>query len=262
MTKDADKIRLEIVEKIRRLRQKNHWTQVRLARLLGLSQNRLSEIERGHGSFSAEQFLLILKIFNAPLRHFSSAPTVSEEKQLQNAIARFGASPLRENRDLLPTEKLENATAVIREVLTSSANPRQITALAPLIVKQPNSVGLNNLRLSFLGVGRINRLGWLFESTLTAVKNELQADALPRQWKDRYHRTAVLLENILHYPGFTVRPFQKNSGDPLEPEVLQSQEAFEETKTSRDQIAKKWGVVTRIKTEDFVHALKGTRENN
>ena len=61
MTKDADKIRLEIVEKIRRLRQKNHWTQVRLARLLGLSQNRLSEIERGHGSFSAEQFLLILK---------------------------------------------------------------------------------------------------------------------------------------------------------------------------------------------------------
>lgn len=264
MTKDTDKMRLAVVEKIRRLRQEHNWTQARLARLLGLSQNRLSEIERGHGSFTAEQFLLVLKTFNVSLRHFSSEPTVSEEYLLQNAIARLGASPLQENRDLLPTEKLDNATAVIREVLTSSAHPRQITALAPVIVNQPNSLGLNNLRLAFLGEGRINRLGWLFESILSAVKNELRAGAqtLPREWKDRYHRTVVLLENILHYPGFAVRPLKNKSEDPLEPEVLQSQEAFEEVKTSRDRIAKKWGIVTRIKTEDFVQALKGTRENN
>lgn len=264
MTKDIDRSRLEIVKKIRRLRQENHWTQARLARLLGLSQNRLSEIERGRGSFTAEQLLLILKIFNVSLRHFSSGPTVSEENLLQNAIARLGASPLQENRDLLPTEKLENATAVIREVLTSSAHPRQITALGPVIVNQLNSLGLNNLRLAFLGEGRINRLGWLFECVLFAVRNELHTapQRLPREWRDRYHRAIVLLQNILKSPGFAVRPLQNNSEDPLEPEVLQSQESFEDAKTSRDRFAKKWGVVTRIKTADFVQALKETRENN
>jgi transcriptional regulator with XRE-family HTH domain len=231
---------------------------------LGLSQNRLSEIERGLGSFTAEQFLLVLKTFSVPLRHFSSGHTLSEEKLLQNAITRLGFNPLHENRDLLPTEKLENATVVIREVLTSSASPRQITALAPVILNQPNSLGLNNLRLQFSGEGRINRLGWLFESILTAVRNDLRANphTLSREWKDRYHRTIVLLENLLHYPSFAVRPLKNKSEDPLEPGVLQSEENFEEAKTSRDQIAKKWGVVTRIKTEDFVRALKGTRENN
>src|SRR5687767_6460102 len=53
MTKDTNKIRLDIVEKVRRLRQENRWTQARLAHLLGFSQNRLSEIERGRGSFTA-----------------------------------------------------------------------------------------------------------------------------------------------------------------------------------------------------------------
>ena len=38
--------------------------QSRLARLLGLSQNRLSEIERGEGSFTAEQLIVLLKTFN------------------------------------------------------------------------------------------------------------------------------------------------------------------------------------------------------
>lgn len=264
MIKDTNKMRLEIVKKIRRLRQENKWTQNRLARLLGLSQNRLSEIERGRGSFTAEQFLLVLQTFSVPLRYFSSGHTVSEEKRLQNAISRLGAGPLQETRDLLPTEKLENAAAVIREVLTSSANPRQITSLAPVIVHQPSSLALNNLRLAFFGEGRINRLGWLFESVLKAVRNDLRANpnTLSRKWKDRYHRTIVLLEHILQYPGFAVRPLKNKPEEPLEPGVLQSQEAFKEAKTSRDPTAKKWGVVTRIKTEDFVRSLRETRENN
>lgn len=262
MTKETDRTRLKIAEKVRRLRQENKWTQTRLAGLLRLSQNRLSEIERGNGSFTAEQFLLILKTFNTSLGYFSDQRPLSDEKRLQNAIVRLGASPLQEIRDLLPSEKLENWVTVIREVLTSATNPRQITALAPVIVSQANSLGLNKLRLDFFGEGRINRLGWLFENVLIAVRNELKTSPHKdsKGWKNHYHRTIPLLENILQYPGFTLLP--KEIADPLEAGVLQSKEAFDETKIARDRIAKKWGVVTRIRTEDFIHALRGTREDH
>jgi transcriptional regulator with XRE-family HTH domain len=264
MKKDIHEIRLSVANNIRRLRQENRWTQTRLARLLGLSQNRLSEIERGQGSFTAEQLLLVLKTFNTMLSDFSSASGASAEKLLQNAIARLGAGPLQESRDLLPTEKLETATSVIREVLTSAENPRQITALAPVIVNQMNSTGLNKLRLEFLGEGRINRLGWLLESVHAAILNELRG---PKQkwsygWEDRYHRAGVLIGNILRYPGFSLPRSKKVVEEPLESGVLRSQEAFEEVKASRDSMAKKWAVVTRITTNDFIHVLKEARENN
>lgn len=224
----------------------------------------MSEIERGQGSFTAEQFLLVLKSFNASLSSFISGPGASAEKLLQNAISRLGAGSLQESRDLLPTEKLETATSVIREVLTSASNPRQITALAPVIVNQINPAGLNKLRLEFLGEGRINRLGWLLESVLAAIQHELRE---PKQngfngWEDRYHGAEILIGNILTYPGFILPRSKKSVEEPLESGVLQSQEAFEEAKVSRDLIAKKWAVVTRIKTDDFIHVLKEARENN
>jgi len=43
-----------------------------LAGQLGLEQSRLSEIERGDVSFTAEQFVAILKLFNVPPSHFAS----------------------------------------------------------------------------------------------------------------------------------------------------------------------------------------------
>src|SRR5688500_7806930 len=112
MKEKTNKIRLAIVERVRRLRRDNKWTQFRLAELLGLSQNRLSEIERGKGSFTTEQLLLLLKTFNVPLSYFSGQ-AATEEKSLQNALARLGAKHLQESRDILPTEKLERSAAVV-----------------------------------------------------------------------------------------------------------------------------------------------------
>jgi len=262
MKKDTNKIRLVIVEKVRRLRKENRWTQARLARLLGLSQNRLSEIERARGSFTAEQLLLILKTFNVPLSYFSGQSS-DEGKSLQNALARLGAVHLQESRDVLPTEKLEGSVAVIREVLTSAANPRQITALAPVIVNDPNPLGLNKLRLELFGEGRINRLGWLYESILEAVKHELYTNkmGLPKGWKEKYKRTEVLLGNLLRFPWFTVRSLPQNLEDPLEPGVVKNNQVFDDARKTRGRIAKKWNVVTQIKTEDFIKALRETREN-
>src|SRR5262245_3590350 len=75
-----------IAGRVRALRKDRRWTQAELAEHLHLSQNRLSEIERGGGSFTAEQFLAILKLFNIPVTHFAAARR--RDMELQNALAR------------------------------------------------------------------------------------------------------------------------------------------------------------------------------
>ena len=55
MKTQIEKYRKEIAAGVKALRQKRGWTQKELAELLGLSQNWLSELENGKGSFSAEQ---------------------------------------------------------------------------------------------------------------------------------------------------------------------------------------------------------------
>lgn len=245
------------------LRQENRWTQARLAHLLGLSQNRLSEIERGQGSFTAEQLLFILKTFNVHLSHFS-AETSGDGAAIQNALSRLGAKHLRENPDVLPSEKLDEATAVIREVLLSSSDPRQIAALAPVIVEQPNALGLNRLRLEAFAEGRINRVGWLYENVFDAIQKELRAERqkLPPGWQGKYKRAEVLLGIFLKFPWIADRPFPQSLDDPLEADVVKSPEAFDEARASRDDVAKKWKVITRIKTQNFIDALRAARRSS
>lgn len=83
-------LRSGIAGKIRALRWDRHWTQVELARKLGLSQGRYSEIERGQGSFTAEQFLEMLKLFQVPVSHFSELRK-GDGPETSNAPVRFGA---------------------------------------------------------------------------------------------------------------------------------------------------------------------------
>src|SRR5262249_18893316 len=91
--------RARIAREVKRLREDRRWTQAELSKRLGLSQSRLSEIERGQGSFTAEQFLTILKLFNVSVTRFASARKPSTE--LQNALARLGADHLQESQEVL-----------------------------------------------------------------------------------------------------------------------------------------------------------------
>jgi transcriptional regulator with XRE-family HTH domain len=68
------------------------WTQEEFAHHLHLSQGRLSDLERGNGSFTSEQFLKILTLFNIPTSHFA-ANAASHDSQLQNALARLTPTP-------------------------------------------------------------------------------------------------------------------------------------------------------------------------
>src|SRR5580658_327261 len=97
------KVRSEIARTVRELRKERRWTQAELAKRLDLSQARLSEIEGGDGSFTAEQFLLLLRLFNVGTNRFApsggSSAGHDHEAQIQNALARLGALHLKENRD-------------------------------------------------------------------------------------------------------------------------------------------------------------------
>src|SRR5271170_6034924 len=101
------KSRAWIAKNVRELRKERRWTQAELAKRLDLSQARLSEIEGGDGSFTAEQFLLLLKLFNVGANRFapSAGPSASHDReaQIRNALARLGALHLQENRDVLPS---------------------------------------------------------------------------------------------------------------------------------------------------------------
>lgn len=96
----ATSTRAEIAKNVRSLREGRGLTQVELSKRLGLSQGRYSEIERGQGSFTAEQFLEILKIFNVSVSLFASGKT-DLGGEFQNALARFGASHVMTQRKLL-----------------------------------------------------------------------------------------------------------------------------------------------------------------
>ena len=86
---NLDKTRRHIVARVRELRAERRWTQAELGEKLGLSQARLSEIERGAGSFSAEQLVEILVQFNVRLEDLVGQQPGDDA--IQNALARLGA---------------------------------------------------------------------------------------------------------------------------------------------------------------------------
>src|SRR5260370_15629677 len=111
-----EKARTHVGEKVQELRKGRHWTQAEVARRLQLSQSRLSEIERGAGSFTAEQFLTILKLFNVTASDFVPERRV-RSSELQNALARMVARHIRERTEIAPSERVNDRSEGIRETL-------------------------------------------------------------------------------------------------------------------------------------------------
>ena len=186
---------------VRALRKERRWTQAQLAKLLGISQNYLSELERGQGSLSAEHLLTILQAFNVPIDYFYP-PTAQRVDQLQSALARFGASHLFESPETLPTQVFKDVADAVREALVSAESSRQTTAVAPVIVENINRINLKKLQAQFIEIGLGQRLGWALENTLEALRHELSLP-LPREWKLKYARAEVFLKSFLSldWPG-------------------------------------------------------------
>lgn len=246
-----------ISKKIRQLRQERRWTQAEFAKLLGLSQSRLSELEHGQGSFTAEQLLAILTAFNVPVDYFAKGKK-SNTDQIQNALARFGATHLLE-LEALPSETVKDAATAIRETLVSAEYSRYITGIAPVIVKNGRNINLVKLRSELAEVGLERRLGWVLDNTLEAIRRELKRE-LPREATLAYRQTELLLEPLLNSWRKEDAAWKHDHAteDLLDSDIA-SKKSVEETRAESSAISKHWHILTGIKVENFIHALEMAR---
>lgn len=242
---------------VRALRQERGWTQAELAEKLGLSQSRLSEIERRDGSFSAEQFLLILKLFNVTTSRFSGE-TSDRGAQLQNALARFGASHLRESSAAAPADDLVDPVAAIREVLVGG-DPRLITALTPVLIEHADRIGLGKLYLDLGRIGLERRLPWICENSAVAVDPDLLREA-PRTWAQRARRAVVVLDAFVESlsRGSDAQRAPSLPVDTVDPNI-RSKKTFDEVSATASSISKRWGIVSALQPGDFAQALRAAR---
>jgi transcriptional regulator with XRE-family HTH domain len=251
--------RAHIAQVVRALRKERRWTQAELAEKLGLSQNRLSEVERGDGSFTAEQFLLILKIFNVTTGRF--ADTSDRAQQLQNALARLGASHLQESAGVIPADDLADVLTAIRETLVQG-DPRLTTALAPVLCANIDRVSLNRLYLDLERVGLERRLAWLCENTLAALDADL-VQKMPRTWAQRVRRAIVVLEAFLEPLNHRLKspPTGSPSPDVFDPSI-RSKKTLDSVQVAASSISRKWGIVSALQPQDFGQAIRAASASN
>lgn len=245
-----------IAEGVRRLRKERRWTQIEFAKLLGLSQSRFSDIERGKGSLTAEQLLLVFKTFNVSLDYFVKS-TGKKESTLQNALARFGASHLQEDTEALPSEQISKVTDVVREALVSASTSRQIVSIASVLAVRAREINLNGLWHDLWDIGLANRCGWIVDNALFAIRSELNK-ILSREWVRKYRQAEVILKSFINLHAYF--PQTSSAEDILDADIT-SQKTLDEVKSSRSELSSKWHIITRITPDDFVSALREARKN-
>lgn len=234
----------------RALRLERGLTQAELAARLGLSQNRLSEIERGKGSFSAEQFLGLLKVFNVPVSAFEAAPA-PVEASLQNSLARLGAAHLVERADLLPSERLAALEDVVREVLVAGDNPRHLAALAPVLAEHLPRLNLPRLWARFTDYGLEHRLGWLLENVLEALRHPPAGQpSLDQAARLRESRT-VLEEALARFHPRAL----PGAGEDVLGARIPSPKTRDALRRRSSTLSRRWGILSGLQPSDFVEAL-------
>jgi transcriptional regulator with XRE-family HTH domain len=248
---NLDKSRLKIAAKVRELRRHRKWTQADLAERLHLSQSRLSEIERGAGSFTAEQFLVVLKLFNVAPSQFTDQPP-DANLAIQNALARLGALHVQESIDVLPSDALEDVHDVVREALLDGS-PRIITALAPVLVRNAKRLNPPKLHAELASLGRAQRLAWVIDNTLDALAH---LSRNTREWAKLYRHAELRLQLFLDIANALLdhRP-------PLDilDATIRSKRTLEEIQRGASKASRHWGIATSLQLEDFVQALEAAR---
>lgn len=234
-----------IAGRIRALRQARGWTQAELGQHLGLSQARLSEIERGGGSFTAEQLLTVLELFNVPIGAF--LPPTDPDDALQNALIRLGATHLRQVPGVAtPDRDITTADAIVATLLGSRA-PRLVTALAPVLVRHVDALSLPALRLRL--AGREGRLGWLLENVNSALA--VAPPAADMNWRRRVARAStVIADELDHFPLPT-----GGAPDLFDPTIRSEATRDLVWGQAASPISKRWGIVSELQPEDFRQAL-------
>ncbi len=248
--------RKKIAAKVRELRLARSLTQDELAKRLHISQNRLSEIEHGGGSFTAEQFLELLRLFNVTASDFVEDAR-DRDLELQNALARLGATHLHESA-IVASAALEGVHDVVREALLNGS-PRLITALAPVLANHVDILNLPKLYSELHELGLERRLAWVVENTLVALDalaNESGSGA--KGWSKLKRRAGVPFQLFVELVGPRGEvPGWKSPPDLLDP-TIRSLRTLEEVKRSASKPSERWGIATSLQPNDFVQALRAS----
>jgi transcriptional regulator with XRE-family HTH domain len=218
---------------------------------LHITQGRLSELERGKASFTAEQFLTILRIFNVPASEFVP-PSGTAEAELQNAVARLGARHLLELDHSLPSERFREAHAAVREVLVDARSPRLIAGLAPVLVEHADTINLAKLALELNVVGLERRLFWLAENVHEAVRLAFRKQPQPARAR-QLRRARLVLSQFLQAP--SPRHRKPDTIDLLD-KSARSEDTIHELQAEASAISKRWNIATALQVSDFYDALE------
>lgn len=260
-------LRRHIGLKLRELRKGRSMSQAFLARQLGVSQAWLSYVEKGEGSLTAEQLLEVLKIFNEVPQAFDLTKR-DPEAEFQRALAQQGAEHLFQDPRVLPSSLNRDVETTLREVLLDGRNPRQITAIAPVLARNHAQVDLKRLWARFVDYGLQNRLGWALENVAEAL-GQLSSrltnfDARPLRQAETTLRTFLAVREPVSvgWPGAS----EATGADSGWEEALshldvlggkvQSWKTIRNAWTSADAVSKRWGVVSSLQLQDFIDALK------
>jgi len=252
--------KLRIAKWLRELRRDRRWPQSRLAERLEISQAQLSRIESGNGSLTAEQLLRVLAVFNVGLSGLLGRG--KSEDRLQNALARYGATDLLESENVVPAKEHEDLHSVITQALAFSSSPRQIAGLAPVIIRNHKIISLPRLQQEFSRLGYLNRLNWLLENTLHAL-NAAGKDESVRRLRLRNAKAELKLKNHLQHQ--TPPPAEDAAGktEPAEDILdhdIASEKTLEDLRENRSELSRKWAVLTALREEDFIEALRRSHE--
>ena len=246
------KARLRIASEVRVLRRARGWTLEELAKRLDVSTSRLSDIERGDGSFTAEQFLEILALFNVPATHFSPTSRDPAAEQLQNALARFGATNLYESGELTPSEHLHSVQQVIREALIDGS-PRSITAIAPVLVRNVERINPAALINELAVIGYTRRLGWVVDNTLAALDGLPIPNGRERLAAEHARSRLAYLSRVLS----ELAPHARSIEDVLD-RTIRSERTLEKVRRDASPISRSWNIVTTLQPADFLEALRAS----
>jgi transcriptional regulator with XRE-family HTH domain len=244
---DSARKRIAIV--VGELRRERRWTQAELAQKLGVSQGRVSQIESGTGSFSAEQLLLILKLFNVTPEVFSDGPP-DRGAQMQNALARLGATHLLESEGALPEVARDEALGVVADVLIKG-EPRLTAALAPVLVSNIDSIPLAQLHLDLSRAGFERRVPWLCQNVALSLDLEAKP-GVSRTRLRQARRTRLLIDLFLETQAAAA---ESAPWDVLDRTIL-SRKTVDELKASASEPSRRWHIITSLRPEDFAQALK------
>lgn len=242
----------QISQGIRSARLGRRLSQATLAQKLGISQSRLSEIEQGKGSITAEQFIFLLQFFNLPISHFVKQESVSFEDQLQNRLIQLGGAQLREKENVLPSEKLNDVCAVIMESLVGGFTSRLLMALISVLIKNAKQSNLQLIEAKLKTIGLEGRLYWILNGTLNAIESRRKL-FISREYLSFYKQAE---KNLSLWSLYMLTSMDKYNGleDVLDSDIT-SPKTLDQIRNSRDGLAKKWNIVTRITQEDFNNAL-------